>query len=134
MLRYFKITFTEAPKYAITCDDDGHGEVIAAPTSTYAGYPVNLTTNPATGYELATLQVLKASDDSDITDDVLEGNVLTMPAYAVKVVATFSAIDYTITIDDEIVLGTVEADKAKANYGETVRMRVYIRSKCLLKT
>ena len=97
MLRINKIVFTEAPKYAITCDDDGHGEVIAAPTSTYAGYPVNLTTNPATGYELATLQVLKASDDSDITDDVLEGNVLTMPAYAVKVVATFSAIPYEVT-------------------------------------
>ena len=58
----------------------------AAPKAARPGTTHTLVAVPASGYEGGTIQILKNSDDSDITEFVLSGSTLTMPSYAIKIV------------------------------------------------
>lgn len=94
------------------------------PDKTTAKYDdfVTLTVTPATGYELEQLRVM--DDETPITVWSEEGGyVFNMPANGVTVMATFKAIDYIINIVSSE-NGTVTADKATANMGETVTLTI----------
>ena len=106
-------TFT-AIDYTITVADTENGTVTAPATANY-GETVTLTVTPAEGYELTEL-TYTVSEDEPVA---IENGQFTMPAASVTINATFTAIDYTITVA-ETAHGTVEADKATANIGETV--------------
>ncbi|MBO4871174.1 MAG: Ig-like domain-containing protein, partial [Muribaculaceae bacterium] len=107
--------------YTITVAEGIENGTVAADkqTANY-GEAVNVTVTPAAGYELATLTyTVEGEEPVDIVN-----NTFNMPAANVTINATFSAIDYTITVDDEIENGTVEADKQTANIGETVTLTI----------
>lgn len=106
----------------ITIEPAENGTV--TPDKTTAKYDdfVTLTVTPATGYELEQLRVM--DDETPITIWSEEGGyVFNMPANGVTVTATFKAIDYIINIVSSE-NGTVTADKATANMGETVTLTI----------
>ena len=84
------------PKYAVNFTQPEGGELIVkngetAITSgnTFAeGIKLTVTATPANGYEGGTI-VVQDANDNDITDIVYADGVLTMPAYAVTISATF---------------------------------------------
>ncbi|MBR5685999.1 MAG: hypothetical protein IKX18_07610, partial [Muribaculaceae bacterium] len=86
---------------------------------------VTLTVTPDNGYELETLTVMNGATAVAVTPSDEEGKyTFVMPAAAVNVNATFTAIDYTITIADGIENGTVVADRPVANIGDIVTLTV----------
>lgn len=106
----------------VTIEPAENGTV--TPDKTTAKYNdfVTLTVTPATGYELEQLRVM--DDETPITVWSEEGGyVFNMPANGVTVTATFKAIDYIINIVSSE-NGTVTADKATANMGETVTLTI----------
>ena len=84
------------PKYAVTFTQPEGGELLVkngetAITSgnTFAeGIKLTVTATPANGYEGGTV-VVKDADGNDVTATVYADGVLTMPAYAVTISATF---------------------------------------------
>lgn len=60
----------------------------AAPKAARSGTTHTLVAVPASGYGGGTIQILKNSDDSDVTSTVLSGSTLTMPSYAIKIVVS----------------------------------------------
>ena len=101
--------------YTIT-DTSTHGTVSASGTL-QMGQTITLTPHPATGYAFQSLTVKDAEKNTvPVTD-----NTFTMPASDVTVTATFQTIDYSITVN-EAANGTVSADRALANYGDTVTL------------
>ena len=106
------VTITPAENGTVTADKE---------TAKYGDF-VTLTVTPATGYELEQLRVM--DDETPITVWSEEGGyVFNMPANGVTVTATFKAIDYIINIVSSE-NGTVTADKATANMGETVTLTI----------
>lgn len=79
----------DAPEHG-TLDIKYGGSAISSGDAFVKGTQLTVETAPANGYTDGSITVLKASDDSDITADVLSNGTLTIPTYAVKVVATFS--------------------------------------------
>ena len=106
-------TFT-AIDYTITVAETENGTVTAPATANF-DQTVTLTVTPAEGYELTELTYTVEGAEPV----AIENGAFTMPAANVTINATFTAIDYTITVA-ETAHGTVEADKATANFGETV--------------
>ena len=94
-----------------------NGSVTPSVTEAVEGDPVTLTVAPAAGYEVGEVYYMNGEEKV-----VIENNSFVMPDFDVEINATFTAIDYTITIDDKIVNGIVEADKATANVGEKVTL------------
>lgn len=87
------VTINLIPTYSISVPAITGGSLgwdPAKPEYAAEGDAFTLTATPASGYEGGTIQILKAEDDSDVTSDVLSGSTLTMPAYAIKVVVTFT--------------------------------------------
>ena len=85
-----KVTVEDA--YAITeVSEGGHIEWngSTAPESAFAGAVYTLVAKPNYSHEGGTIKVYKASDESEVPAEVFDGTTLTMPAYAIKVVATF---------------------------------------------
>ena len=108
------------PTFAITIANDiENGTVVADKEEAAENEAVTLTVTPATGYALATLTYTVEGQDPM----AIENNTFNMPAAPVVINATFALVDYTITIDNGIENGTVEAP-ATANYGETVTLTV----------
>lgn len=106
----------------ITIEPAENGTVTPDKTTAKYGDFVTLTVTPATGYELEQLRVM--DDETPITVWSEEGGyVFNMPANGVTVTATFKAIDYIINIVSSE-NGTVTADKATANMGETVTLTI----------
>ncbi|MBR6285349.1 MAG: hypothetical protein IKR25_13815, partial [Muribaculaceae bacterium] len=105
--------------YTITVAETENGTVAADKATANIGETVTLTVTPATGYELETLTYTVEGEDPV----AIENYQFVMPAANVTINATFAAIDYTITVA-ETENGTVEADKATANMGETVTLTV----------
>ena len=117
--------------YTVTIADNiSNGTVTADKATANYGDTVTLTPAPDTGYELDTLAV-KDAENNDVT---VTDNAFTMPASAVTVSATFKKADYSITIADNIENGTVTADKATANYGDTVALTPTPDTGCELDT
>ena len=81
--------------YAITITTPENGTITADMTTAAAGKTVTLTIEPATGYELETLTV-KDANNNTIT---VTGNTFTMPAGAVTVTATFKKPDTKEYVD-----------------------------------
>jgi hypothetical protein len=118
-------TFT-AINYRVSIAQSTHGSVTASPTTTTVGQTVTLTVSPASGYQLTanSLTVTKAGGGT-VTPVAGGGNTYTfgMPADNVTVSATFTAIDYSVTIA-ELTNGSVTANPASAELGQTVTLTV----------
>lgn len=104
--------------YTVTVSPTENGTVSADPTVARMGDEITLTVNPAEGYELKTLTVSGEGGEVEVTN-----GSFTMPGSDVTVSATFGLIDYSVTVNDST-NGTVSADKATANAGETVALSV----------
>ncbi len=102
----------KAIDYTITIEPSENGTVTADKQTAHVGETVTLTITPAEGYELDQLNV-----------PLTEGNTFNMLAGDVIISATFKMIDYTVTIQPTDG-GTITADKATANMGETVTLTV----------
>lgn len=61
----------------------------STPESAFAGTEYTLEAKHDMSHEGGSIKVYKASDDSEVPEEVFDGTTLTMPAYAIKVVATF---------------------------------------------
>ena len=81
--------------YAITITTPENGTVTADMATAAAGKTVTLTIEPATGYELETLTVKDAYNNTF----TVTGNTFTMPASAVTVTATFKKTDTKEYVD-----------------------------------
>ncbi len=105
--------------FAITIADGiEHGTVEADKAEALEGETVTLTATPAEGYELTALTyTVEGADPVNI-----ENNAFQMPAAPVTINATFTAIDYTITVA-ETEHGTVTAP-ATAHFGDNVTLTV----------
>ena len=108
-------TFT-AIDYTVSISAMTHGSVTADKTTANAGDTVTLTANPDAGYQLGAYTV--TSGENPVT---VSANTFTMPAGNVMITATFTAIDYTVSIS-AITHGSVEADKTSAHAGDTVTL------------
>ena len=102
----------KAIDYTITIEPAENGTITADKNTAHYGETVTLTITPAAGYELDQLNV-----------PLTEGNRFEMPAGNVEISATFKMVDYAITITPSE-NGTVTADKATANMGETVTLTI----------
>ena len=79
------------------------------------GAQVTLAANATTGYVLSSWVITKQSDDSNVTNSVLSGNTLTVPAYDINISATISqAQQYTITFN----AGSGTCSTSSQNYYE----------------
>ena len=86
-------TFTPID-YTVTVSATTNGTVGAnKTTAAHIGEEITLTVTPSTGYQLDTLTVTKANNDTVS----VSGNKFTMPASNVTVAATFKEITYTVT-------------------------------------
>jgi hypothetical protein len=117
-------TFTEI-KYSVTIGSFSGGEVTADALSYVKSGTATLTITPDEGYELGNISAHKTGDGGTYVN--LDGNgstrTFTMPAYDVTVEATFTAIDYTVTIGD-FTGGKVEAGAASYNFGNEVTLTI----------
>ena len=92
------VTYIKDVKYALTITEPTAGigtlvvkdgeNVLTSGAEIYEGTKLNVTATPETGYEDGVVVVKNASDE-DITATVYADGVLTMPAYAVTISATF---------------------------------------------
>ncbi len=90
-----------------------NGTVTVDKATAAVGDTVTVTATPATGYTLGEITV---------NGTAIEGNSFTMTAADAVVSATFTKEVYNVTVDSEIVNGTVTVDKATASYGDTVKV------------
>ncbi|MBO4858466.1 MAG: hypothetical protein J5527_08120, partial [Treponema sp.] len=112
-------TFT-AINYSITLPTSiTGGTVTASKTSANVGETITLTATPAAGYNFGAYTVTSGGQTVTVSD-----NTFTMPAGNVTVSATFTAINYTVTVVDNIEHGTVTTNKTTAHAGETVTLTV----------
>ena len=109
-------TFT-AIDYTVAVATMTHGSVTASKTTANVGETITLTATPATGYNFGAYTVTSGGQNVTVTN-----NTFTMPAGNVTVSATFTAINYSITLPTSITGGTVTASKTSANVGETITL------------
>ncbi len=93
---------TAAPEYDISTSGISNGTVTASVNSTNASTAeanatVTLTASPATGYQLSSIAVTKASGEAVTTSGDGLTRTFTMPAENVTVSATFTQTSYSIT-------------------------------------
>ena len=90
----------------------------AAVTTAQYGDSITLGNTPNTGWQFASYSV---KDAAGAAVTVANGK-FAMPAGAVTVSATFSMIDYTVTIAEGITGGSISANKTTAHYGDTITL------------
>lgn len=124
-----EISSTETSNYVTECCTlnnislDGSGTTTggtfsAKATKACKGEAITLTATAAECYEFVSWTIKKTSDDTDVTNSVLDGNTLTMPDYAVTVYATFKSLSVT-----EIALSMTGGHK-NLDVGETNQLLV----------
>ncbi len=113
----------KAIDYTITIEPAENGTVTADKQTANMGETVTLTITPNEGYEFDQLTVMNGTTQVDVTITTDGKYTFVMPAGNVEVSATYKAIDYAITITPAE-NGTVTADKATANMGETVTLTI----------
>ena len=89
------------------------------------GQTLTVSYSANTGYENASLKIKKASDNSDVTGAVLSGSTITVPDYAIKVVATAIKKNYTVTLsaaNGKIQVGGVDKESITVAHGETAEL------------
>ena len=104
-----------------------NGTVGVNKNSANYGDIITVTVTPAEGYKIVKV-IYTPEGGIEQTIDPVDGTYsFTMPASNVTVSATFKAIDYTVTIDEDITNGGVEATigdgKTAANIGDTVTLK-----------
>ena len=110
-------TFT-AIDYTVSVAATTNGSVTASKTSNaHVGDIITLTASPNDGYQFGAFTVTSNGQTVTVTD-----NSFTMPAGNVSISATFTAINYSITLPTSITGGTVTASKTTANVGETITL------------
>lgn len=91
------------------------GTVTASPSRQEEGKTVTLTLTPSAGYEVGTVSVVDAANNSVTLGGSGNTRTFTMPGRAVTVSATFNVIDYTVTAGDG-----VSVSSTTAHIGETI--------------
>ena len=109
--------------YTITIEPAENGTVTADKETANMGETVTLTVTPDKGYELDEIHVMNGTTQVDVTITTDGKYTFVMPAGNVEISATFKMTDYAITIMPAE-NGTVIADKATANMGETVTLTI----------
>ena len=98
------VTYIKDVKYALTITEPTEGgtlvvkdgeNVLTSGAEIYEGTKLTIIATPETGYEEGVVVVKNASDD-DVTTTVYADGVLTMPAYAVTISATFEKKECTL--------------------------------------
>ena len=115
-----RITYTTdaavADKYAVNLPASlTGGTITASPSRQEAGKSVTLTATPNVGYELTSIAATDADNNAVTLSGSGNSRTFTMPAKAVTVAATFTAIDYTVTAGSG-----VTASKTTAHAGDEV--------------
>lgn len=105
-VKTYALTFS-APSNGTLVIKDALGNEKSSGDKFWKTEPLTVFATPSTGYKLDKVTVLKASDDSDVTSEVLNGKDLKMPNYAIKVSASFTKVSY----------GKLEITPNKINYG-----------------
>ena len=109
--------------YTITIEPAENGTVTADKATANIGERVTLTITPNEGYEFDQLTVMNGTTQVAVTITTDGKYTFVMPAGNVEISATFKMTDYAITIEPAE-NGTVTADKATANMGETVTLTI----------
>ena len=99
------------------------GTVTADKETANYGETVTLTVTSDEGYELDQLTVMDGETQVDVTITTDGKYTFVMPAGNVVISTLFKMVDYTVTIQPAE-NGTVTADKATANMGETVTLTI----------
>ena len=99
------------------------GTVTADKQTAHIGETVTLTITPNEGYEFDQLHVLGGETQVAVTRTTEGKYTFVMPAGNVVISTLFKMVDYAITIMPAE-NGTVTADKATANMGETVTLTI----------
>ena len=105
--------------YSITKAPASNGTISVSSGETY-GSTVTVNLSPATGYQLGTVTVNNGSVSVSGTGNT---KTFTMPACDVTVSATFTPIDYSVSVPATS-NGTVTADKQTAHIGDTVTLTI----------
>ena len=109
--------------YAITIQPAENGTVTADKETAHIGETVTLTITPNEGYELDEIHVMNGTTQVAVTPAEEGNHTFVMPAGNVVISTLFKMVDYAITIQPAE-NGTVIADKATANMGETVTLTI----------
>ena len=120
-------TQTAEPEYSITLPGNiTGGSVTKSPSSNTvtAGTSVTLTASPSTGYQFGSITVTKANGGTVTTSGTGNSRTFSMPAENVTVSATFTQINYTVSVGSST-NGSVSASKtSNAHYGESITLTV----------
>ncbi|MCI8829330.1 MAG: hypothetical protein HFE98_10980, partial [Ruminiclostridium sp.] len=127
-----EIAYETAGAYGVSVGTiTGSGTVSTDKYTADKGATVTLTATPDAGYKLTALTVTPESGSGAVTltpAEIAETGgeyTFTMPEANVTVTATFTAIDYTVTVDTESIQhGTVSASPTTANVGTTITLTV----------
>ena len=120
------ITATEyvaPPTYDVSIGTFANGSVTTDKTGYEADEAVLLTITPDAGYELHDIAAYKTGETATIVTLSGTGNTrtLTMPSYSVSIKATFEAITYNITVQNDG-NGTATANPASAIIGTVITL------------
>ena len=109
--------------YTITIEPSENGTITTDKETANMGETVTLTVTPNEGYEFDQLTVMNGTTQVAVEITTEGKYIFVMPAGNVEISATFKMTDYTITIEPAE-NGTVTADKATANMGETITLTI----------
>ena len=109
--------------YTIIIEPTENGTVTADKQTANMGETVTLTITPNEGYEFDQLIVMNGTTQVAVTITTEGKYTFVMPAGNVVISTLFKMVDYAITIMPAE-NGTVTADKATANMGETVTLTI----------
>ena len=126
------VTWVPVPTYAVNLSNTGctlnvqKGSTPVADNDKFEkGTQLAVSYSASEGYEYASLKVKKTSDMSDVTESVLSGSTLTMPAYDITIEATATKKQYTVTLaatNGKIQVGGVDKTEIVVTHGETAEL------------
>ena len=114
------VTATFVAVYNITVTPPTGGTISVSAETAHEGDEITLTATPAEGYKFVSWNVTTDNGTVDVTDS--EGiYTVTMPAANVTVTATFTAIDYNITVTQPTG-GTISVSAETAHVGDLITL------------
>ena len=114
------VTATFVAVYNITVTPPTGGNISVSAETAHEGDEITLTATPAEGYKFVSWNVTTDNGTVDVTDS--EGiYTFTMPAANVTVTATFTAIDYNITVTPPTG-GTISVSAETAHVGDLITL------------
>ncbi|MBQ1501020.1 MAG: hypothetical protein IIZ45_00185, partial [Firmicutes bacterium] len=118
-------TFREGYPITTRVDKAGTGTVEVEPQSGIKDDKITVKVKPADGYELEKVVYIVSgnSKENKITIKSNKGTFDMPDNKAVTVKAYFTAIDYTVTVDDAIENGKATVSKKTANVGDTITVK-----------